>query len=283
MRRRVFDVGDCIFVTGDSTPWYIPASMHPASLEKMRHFRSVYVDDGYDQPVRVLDVGSLTVSEAGSENLLNYRKCFEGARFAYTGLDLAPGRNVDVVPADPYRWDEIDDESFEIVISGQALEHNPYFWITLAEMARVLVPGGLVCIIAPSRGFVHRFPLDCWRFFPDAGPALCAYVDLELLESYVEVRRLRKVTHGQLWHDFLLIAKKPKLDSDPVRKRFYDQLRRIVDTRCPFPTQTGDRLGPAILEYERAQQASLYEVMRAYLRAARERVRFPYAAGRGAE
>ena len=33
--------------------------------------------------------------------------------------------------------------------------------------SRVLVPGGLACIIAPGAQGVHRFPVDCWRFYPD--------------------------------------------------------------------------------------------------------------------
>ena len=108
---------------------------------------------------------------------------FAPPAFEYVGLDLADGPNVDLVPPDPYRWDSLGRESFDLVISGQAFEHNPYFWITAAEIARVLVEGGLTVIIAPSRGPVHRHPFDCWRFSPDSWSVLCQYVGLELLES----------------------------------------------------------------------------------------------------
>ncbi len=47
----------------------------------------------------------------------------------------------------------------------------------------MLTPDGLVAVIAPSGGYVHQYPLDCWRFYPDSWGALCAYVGLTLEES----------------------------------------------------------------------------------------------------
>lgn len=45
------------------------------------------------------------------------------------------------------------DGAFDIVMSNAALEHDPFFWLTLAEMRRVLKPGGLLLIGVP--GFVR--------------------------------------------------------------------------------------------------------------------------------
>ena len=47
------------------------------------------------------------------------------------------------------------------------------FWVTFAEMARVVKAGGFVYISVPVNGPVHRHPMDCWRFYPDAyfGPS----------------------------------------------------------------------------------------------------------------
>ncbi len=132
--------------------------MHDSSLGKVRAFRDAYLAP----PARVLDVGSR--SEHGHDS---HRPIFAG--FDYVGLDTIEGPNVDFVPADPYCWSEIPTESFDAVVCGQVIEHNPYFWITTAEIARVLRPGGMLCLTAPSSGGVHRFPLDCWRFYPDSG------------------------------------------------------------------------------------------------------------------
>ena len=57
---------------------------------------------------------------------------------------------MDLVPKHPFVWNEIANETFDFVVSGQTFEHNPFFWITFAEMARVLTQGGLLLIIAPG-------------------------------------------------------------------------------------------------------------------------------------
>ncbi len=50
------------------------------------------------------------------------------------------------------------------------------------EIVRVLKYDGLIFLIAPSRGPIHRHPVDCWRFYPDGYRALAKYGRLELLE-----------------------------------------------------------------------------------------------------
>ena len=76
-------------------------------------------------------------------------------------MDMTPGKNVDIVLPSPYRWRGIESNSVDVLISGQAFEHIEFFWITMLEIARVLKPGGLCCIIAPSGGAEHKYPVDC--------------------------------------------------------------------------------------------------------------------------
>ncbi len=89
----------------------------------------------------------------------------------------------------------------------------------------------LACIVAPSAGKVHRFPLDCWRFYPDSWAALCGYVGLELLETYREEPDWRIVAPGAGWGDAMMVARKPELADEVTRKAFYDRLDAIVATR----------------------------------------------------
>jgi len=42
------------------------------------------------------------------------------------------------------------DGHFDVVVSNATLEHDPRFWLTLAEMRRVLKPGGLLLIGVPG-------------------------------------------------------------------------------------------------------------------------------------
>lgn len=78
---------------------------------------------------------------------------------------MEEGPNVDVVLKNPYDWDAIESDSFDLVISGQAFEHIEFFWKTMEEMTRVLKKDGLLCLIAPNGFGEHRYPVDCYRFF----------------------------------------------------------------------------------------------------------------------
>src|SRR5258706_2277193 len=127
------------------------------------------------ETVRVLDIGSAGVNGTYQELFR-----FEGAQ--YVGLDIQPGPNVDVVPADPYDWAELEDESFDVIISGQALEHIEFPWVILEQIAAKLKPQGLACLIAPSRGPEHRYPIDCYRYYADGLRALAKWSGLKVLE-----------------------------------------------------------------------------------------------------
>lgn len=181
--------------------------MHDSSFVKAEIFVREYAPEVAAGPLRVLEVGSKSYHSQDT-----YKALFPAPRFAYTGLDLEAGENVDVVPANPFIWDEIAECSFDLCVSGQTFEHNPYFWITFAEMARVLVPGGLALIVAPGGGAVHRYPVDCWRFYPDSWAALCTVSGLELVESYFETDEMAAAVNGGNWRDSAAVVRKPKLD-----------------------------------------------------------------------
>lgn len=233
--------------------------MHASSFEKVRAFRNAYFAGRQDEHLRVLDVGS-----GCTEGSISCRDLFVPPVFDYLGLDIDPGHNVDYVPADSYSWDELDPDSFDVVVSNQVFEHIPFFWITAAEIARVLVPGGLVLVVSPSAGFPHRFPIDCWRFYPDSWMALCDYVGLELVESYREWPvPWRRVVPGLYWRDAMMVARKPVLESAVERERFYERLGAIVATRAKGPAvPVGATLrGPATLAYERAHTLRVGEML----------------------
>lgn len=138
----------------------------------MQDLVSRYLDR--DRALAIADIGSYDVN--GS-----YRSLFDSSRWLYQGVDLAPGPNVDLVLSSPYRL-PFATGSLDLVVSGQAFEHVEFFWLSWLEMVRVLRPGGLIFLIAPSRGPEHRYPVDCWRFYPDAYRALARWGEVEALE-----------------------------------------------------------------------------------------------------
>lgn len=138
----------------------------------------------------VLDVGSLDVN--GS-----YRNLFLNCK--YIGLDQCSGKNVNITAKDPYVW-PVENESIDIVISGQTFEHMKFPWKAMEEIFRVLKYNGFLILIAPSNGPIHRYPVDCWRIFPDGLCSLAEYVNMEVVET-----GMNDITP---WKDSFLVAKK---------------------------------------------------------------------------
>jgi SAM-dependent methyltransferase len=106
----------------------------------------------------------------------------------YTGVDFAEAKGVDVVLKDPYRF-PFEDATFDVAVCSNCLEHSEFFWLTFVEMLRILKPEGLLFITVPANAAVHRYPVDCWRFYPDSGMALRNWarrsgVQAELLECF---------------------------------------------------------------------------------------------------
>lgn len=179
----------------------------------MRLFIETYLAVHGEKPLSILDVGSFAVADHDS-----YRPLFERKLWTYTGVDIVPGPNVDIALSHPYKWDEISDDSADVVISGQALEHIAYFWVTAMEIGRALRPGGLACIIVPSRGVEHRYPLDCWRFYPDGMASIATWLAFELLDAHTD-------WHSP-WGDSVLVMRKPIWGRED-RARFNERLHHL--------------------------------------------------------
>jgi len=127
---------------------------------------------------KVLDVGSRQYGGG-----VSYRSLLpqDAGAVSYEGLDVTSGKNVDIVG-----WDKCRENHYDIVISGQTFEHARTFWKLFEDMVRATRPGGHVCVIAPSAGPIHKYPVDCWRFLPDGMEALANYAGVELLKSYLD-------------------------------------------------------------------------------------------------
>ena len=174
--------------------------MHQSSFLAMEKFKEKYLDK--DSTLDILDVGSYD----SNEKPFNYNLLFDNKNWNYTGMDIREGPNVDVVVSDIYNWIEIPDESYDVVISGQAFEHMEFFWKAIVEIERILKPGGFCCIIAPSTGPVHRNPFDCFRFTAEGMRAMGEYAELNVLECYTQT--------SPVWNDSVLISKKSNSNND---------------------------------------------------------------------
>lgn len=133
------------------------------------------------------------------------------------------GKGVDIVLEDPYHL-PFECESTDIVLASSCFEHSEMFWLSFLEVMRVLKPTGLFYLNVPSNGAFHRFPVDCWRFYPDSGGALIAWANRNglnpvLLESYVS-DQLRDI-----WNDFVGVFLKDKNEAGRYQHRILDFFR----------------------------------------------------------
>ena len=196
--------------------------MHASSLENMYRCHARYVEGDFLQArdeIVVLDVGGADVNGG-------YREVFLDPRCRYLTVDLAEGAGVDIVLEDPYRL-PLEDASVDVVLSGQMLEHCEFFWLTFAEMMRVLKPDGYLFLIAPSAGPIHRYPVDCYRFYPDAYVALAKYAKCHLLESWLDER-------GP-WRDLVGVFAWRPAQRDPVL-RVAPPARAVAPVELPSGT-----------------------------------------------
>jgi SAM-dependent methyltransferase len=89
----------------------------------------------------------------------------------YVGLDIESAIDYQNVKPD-FLWDGItmpfQNDSFDIVISTEVLEHVPNPDIYLAEVKRVLKPGGSFFFTVPFLMSLHEIPHDYYRYTPYA-------------------------------------------------------------------------------------------------------------------
>lgn len=95
----------------------------------------------YFQNKKVLDIGSLDING-------NNRHLFENCE--YIGLDVAPGKNVDVVSL--AHQHNAPDENFDVIITNDCFEHDMFYKETIKNIFRLLKPGGLLLFTCKTTG-----------------------------------------------------------------------------------------------------------------------------------
>jgi SAM-dependent methyltransferase len=155
----------------------------------------------------------LRILEIGSQDFNGSLRDFHPVGAKWIGVDIESGPGVDLVITQTSEL-PFDDGYFDLVVASSVFEHDPYFWQTFAEMIRVVRDGGYIYINSPSNGAVHRYSMDVYRFYPDAGKALADWGSIkregvELIESFIGEQ------DGDLWNDFCAVigvkANSPKL------------------------------------------------------------------------
>lgn len=160
--------------------------MHNSSKEWMKASVEKYLDK--NTHLNIADIGSYTRKWMSR----TYRSIFENENWKYTGFDIQSGKNVDVVIDAQYQWNCIKDGEFDVVISGQTMEHVDAPWLFAQAIARICKSGGICMVTAPARWRDHKAPLDCWRILEDGMRSLMTkyapFVEMECRTVYADIR-----------------------------------------------------------------------------------------------
>jgi len=203
-------------------------------MDKFNVFVDAYLRPQSGSSLDVLDVGSRAIGDGSP----THRAAIVAHGWHYVGLDIEPGENVDLQVSDGYDWKIIEDDSYDVVLCSQVLEHTRYPWRLTQEIARVLRPLGLAFLASPSAGHVHRYPEDCFRYYPDGLSALAAAAGLQVVEAHVQHRI---VYRSNMWLDALLVAQKPMRSPDEAgRERARLQLNRLATRARLRPEDLAD-------------------------------------------
>ncbi len=131
----------------------------------MRHQTKTYMIEFLrtHKVTKVLEVGSRDVNG-------NLSEIFE--KHDYTPTDMHEGDNVKVV-INGHDLSKKWKEEFDLAICFDTLEHDDAFWLTVAEMKKVLKKGGWLILGFPGPNCPeHDHPHDYWRFMPQSGEVL---------------------------------------------------------------------------------------------------------------
>ncbi len=230
--------------------------MHTSALQNARRFFNTYAGalPAASDRVHVVEIGSANVNGSLRE------VCPPGVR--YTGLDFAAGPGVDIVLDDAYAL-PLADGCADIVVSSSCFEHSDLFWLVFLEAMRILAPHGLFYLNAPSNGAIHRYPVDCWRFYPDSGRALVTWgrrngLACELLESWVGARE--GTQEGDHWNDFVAIFLKDSAHISAYPRRILHRLQGFQNG-----TLHGDDrvLNPSVLTEDQLRMKAMAAQLRA--------------------
>jgi SAM-dependent methyltransferase len=161
------------------------------------HLNSKLLFEKYAKPyfknnMRVLEIGPTGYPSA-------YNKMVGNNTITWETLDISGGKNLSYVPENEYEF-PVPDGTFDIVLSGQVIEHVKKVWVWVKELARACKTGGHVITIAPVSWPFHEHPVDCWRIYPEGMKVLYeeAGLKMRLCESgTLETRRKRFITPGE--------------------------------------------------------------------------------------
>lgn len=159
--------------------------MHDNSQQMFERYARPYFAPG----MRVLEIGATLDTSA-------YRRAVGDPSITWETLELVQLPGVTHVATDAYHYG-LPDDHYDAVVAGNVAEHVPRIWDWMAELRRIVKPGGLIVTVTPVSWPYHDAPIDCWRMYPEAMRALCDLTGLRL--ERCEWGSLEAASYWRVW------------------------------------------------------------------------------------
>jgi SAM-dependent methyltransferase len=137
-----------------------------------------YATEYFSSKSKVLEIGADAIPST-------YQQIVESNEITWDTIDLQKREGFTFVSNSEYSF-PIKSNEYDIVLSGQVLEHVRKPWIWLKEIYRVVNVGGIVITINPASWPYHEAPIDCWRAYPDGMISLYEDAGLSTIISKCE-------------------------------------------------------------------------------------------------
>jgi SAM-dependent methyltransferase len=205
-----------------------------------------YAVEFFNNGNKVLEIGP-----AGFPSI--YFKIVNNSSLLWHTLDIGEGfidkgelNPLHILSNDEYHY-PIEDNTFDIVLAGQVMEHVKSIWRWVDELKRITKPGGHIILVSPISWSYHEAPVDCWRIYPEGMKTLMdekgLKIKVNLFESLEKEKYLRNIPtipgisffdlDGNLPNDIKSKIRMNKMISRvPYFKRFRSPIEVAYDNIC---------------------------------------------------
>ena len=174
--------------------------MHQSSLDNMEKVIQE-LTPYLEKENEILDLGG------GGKLERSYELLWKDWTKHYWIADIVDAPSVTHFMKEKYTIPAID-EAFDIVVSGQTLEHIANPFKIFEELCRVLKPNGIIVIIVPSAGPRHD-KKDYFRFMDDAFEGITeeSKYDIKIINDYIDFFHSGDQRSGK-WRDHIFVGQK---------------------------------------------------------------------------